>query len=1258
MCHQDPGRTPSRVAALLLGACSYVTSAPAIIPVNGDFEQWESPKRTPPGWTLTNGLFPSEWLPESREGARGFLLRKANEPGTPFGKASLYLNGRIVSKRVYGGCRAKNMQIRLWAKGEAGSFTLYVREYPHVARPDPLKWVAIAMAHKTHEDWREYSTVVAMAPWHGDDAIRLDLDGRGVLVDNLSVDIVEENTRSQKERPPLVCAIPPCRQPPIIDGKYSPDEWAAGIHFDTGLIDIVTGLAIPAQNSCHIMSDRSSLYICLLAPIPPGGFVCRERRRDGKVYADDSFEVYVNPTYPAKAGDRVVYQVVTNLAGVVFDMAQRYDMGQMDSGWTCKGLQVSRGTWHGGAVIEMSIPAASVGLGDMAGEWGMNVCRNFARTKQFTSLTGSTYRDFDHMLRCRLEPGAPSLSWGYGGRQDRGRFVLTVRVGNPGTSELGCRVHMQTGPVVKEETSRALRLAPGASEDVRLDLQDQALTFGTFSCKVTKPDGAILFQHHIPFKTDGFHEVQRAFAQGRELRLEYYPIQSKFNVRIPSVPLGERSAYGKTTLFIESPEDEQRSVVVATPRFVEDAGHVTIPLDLPADQPHIVRVLVQGAEGDLLYMASRTVEKRDYAWLSCDLGNDRVVVPPFTPMRYVDPSSVECWGRRYELGRNGLPAQIISAGEPLLASPVSLLFTTGDGRQEPTSATCAFTERTPDRCELRSEVDYPGLRVRMDGWLEYDGCLWYGVELVPKAEVRVAELTLDIPVTRPDSLHAVADAIRSNSTFAFLDSKDGLLWSSKGIKNRQVYGNFLPYVWVGTPARGICWFADNDRGWVNDPEHPCIEIVRSGETVHLLLNLITGPYALRAPRRIELGLMATPTRPRLTGARRHPQAQYTASFGGFFNCGLVPLDPHISQLLLKGRGDSPGAFHVYTAGQQYVMGDPQFNYLTDEIAHEPFSKYTLGLGSKKYKLLGDQADRYISFTVSWSPERVNYNLYHIGKLFDLGLDGVYLDNSYPSFTRNIQHPGGGYVREDGHVQSGCHIMLTREYIKRCTVLAHLKGKRAPRFSVHATDAMVIPAFAFADMFLAGEMSVPKARDHMDMYSPAKLRILLGTHWGPTPSMLTMLGYGESGQDLKRNRAMMGIYSLFDLGIYWNSTRNKELWAKAQQIHEQFGNAEPDTIFVGYWQAAAAAVSHDQRDHVKAGFYVRPGKAALVTLTNFSRERKSVRVGLDLSRFGIASGKLVDAETGDAMQPAGGGYHVKIGAHDFRRLLMTAGAGEP
>ena len=72
--------------------------------------------------------------------------------------------------------------------------------------------------------------------------------------------------------------------------------------------------------------------------------------------------------------------------------------------------------------------------------------------------------------------------------------------------------------------------------------------------------------------------------------------------------------------------------------------------------------------------------------------------------------------------------------------------------------------------------------------------------------------------------------------------------------------NFMPYCWIGTDDRGICFAADTDRGWVHGKERDAVEIWREKDgTVVLKLNLIADSGRHLA-RQIELALQASPVK--------------------------------------------------------------------------------------------------------------------------------------------------------------------------------------------------------------------------------------------------------------------------------------------------------------------------------------------------------------------------------------------------------------
>jgi hypothetical protein len=404
---------------------------------------------------------------------------------------------------------------------------------------------------------------------------------------------------------------------------------------------------------------------------------------------------------------------------------------------------------------------------------------------------------------------------------------------------------------------------------------------------------------------------------------------------------------------------------------------------------------------------------------------------------------------------------------------------------------------------------------------------------------------------------------------------------------------------------------------------------------------------------MEFGLMATPTKPRKTGAFIRPDTQAQGSFGGFFNVGLKSMDLEISRLLLKPQLARTEALHVYHAGDSSLIGDPEFRYMLSELRREPFNTDMWEMESKKLKLKGDVNERYINEQVCWTPERVDYNLNCVQRLQeDLAIPGVYLDNSSPLFCKNIQHRNCGFIRDDGRLQAGCNILGTRDFIKRCATISYINKMRYPHFSVHDTDAMAIAAFAFADIAVAGEMNIPENADHMDVFSLAHCEVLLGTHWGPTPGMLTMLGYGPRTQTPKATRTMLGLFKLYDVWNYWNSARNEAVASQVIAIDTAFGTSESDSEFVGYWDKRAVRLGLSDNGDVKASFFARPGRGALVYLTNLGRQAHTVTIKPDMRDWGIQECAVVDAESGASIVAGQEGLSVIVEPRDFRVLLLN------
>lgn len=168
---------------------------------------------------------------------------------------------------------------------------------------------------------------------------------------------------------------------------------------------------------------------------------------------------------------------------------------------------------------------------------------------------------------------------------------------------------------------------------------------------------------------------------------------------------------------------------------------------------------------------------------------------------------------------------------------------------------------------------------------DYDGLVKITLQLQP-ANVRVDRMQLVIPMRTDEVslMHPVTDLLRFHYAGRIPDGKgliwdyggklkevpytetgqpgpDGKVWDSRHVGRWKLPGPFVPYIWLGGPERGICWFAENDRNWSVDPAQPCLEIRKDASVTSLIVHLASRPIKLERRRTIVFGLMATPAKP-------------------------------------------------------------------------------------------------------------------------------------------------------------------------------------------------------------------------------------------------------------------------------------------------------------------------------------------------------------------------------------------------------------
>lgn len=1245
---------------------------------NSGFEEWKPLEQVPSGWQLKERLFPVAWSVEARPGATGEIEQISNPADQPVlcGKYSAFLRqGRMVSAPVAAPIGiGTGVEISLLARGQGGSFTVHARSYWDGSRSDEnIVDFATLMTERTGEEWKRYAMQVHDLRGA---ALRLDIEGDQVVLGDIKIYLVN---KSEKTLPKMRLAIPVAATKPVIDGVFSREEWSAAVGSKTGFMDITTACAVSRQSEYYVTANDEKLFVACRIPVRAGGLKNTVTKRDGDVYTDESLEVYVNPT-PGRESIPVVYQFVVNTAGVLFDKIEQLAIAQNDVGWNCKGLEIATGHQtdpaapDGYAIIELAIPLSEVGLKPET-PFGLNLCRNLYGPAENADLSGRGYKDYQSMVTCVISKQAPAVVWEYQGDVKEGRLKLVADIANPTGERKSFETMLRLGE--RSEKSRC-DLEPAASRKLVLDASAAPIRSGNLTVQITDIQSQPLLAQDVRFDVEQVNRTPSAGKTAPPSQVEFYPIQKKINIRLRNLADRKEAAcgqgYGPTEITVHRGNKLILRKTVAKPQLVENTGHVTIPFDPPGEGTFQVKVVLHDQQDAVLETVSDTIEVQPLPWLNNNLGKDRIVIPPYTPLE-IRNSTVSCWGRTYEFNGSGLPVTLTSQGQNMLTEPMRFVLQSGEGMQEGRPGRkLKFDERAPDRVAFRGETRFPKLTIRLKGLMEYDGMVRYEMEIIPKGEAAVERLSLQIPMrdgcyfhwigymrfdngwlmNRPaegeyrdprvpvwSPKHSYDDAKSKGIPHAlYLPREDGLVWSSRGLVSQNLHGNFLPAFTLGNTRYGLGWFADNDRGWIHDPADSCFELVRRGETTLLNVNFIAHPATLKARRTIVFGILATPVRPGVVAGDL--ALKLNCRFGGEYNFlkqhqGVVYGEPYLAKRLRDGNQAGGYATAIYI-GNEFPTNDPATKACWHEWAREPFGLYTYGRDSLlPRKLYGTDPDNYVSLEDCTCSSRIDYQIACLKDAMEQGLiDGVYLDNSYPNPCVSIQHERCGYVREDGRVQGGAHISETRELLKRTAVLSYTHHCLAPRVTVHLTSALMMPLVSFADIYFDGEWSCEKY-DFMDFFTQPYLEGFCAGAWGGNPGWLPM---GAA------TRSSLGALKLYDLWILGGCD------PKTARIEREFGVLENDCRFVGYWRKDAGAIGGLPAE-VKASYYLRPGKRALVYVTNFSKEKREVALPVSQGDWNLARPRAFDAEANQELPVANGKCALTINGHDFRVIRVEA-----
>ena len=427
-------------------------------------------------------------------------------------------------------------------------------------------------------------------------------------------------------------------------------------------------------------------------------------------------------------------------------------------------------------------------------------------------------------------------------------------------------------------------------------------------------------------------------------------------------------------------------------------------------------------------------------------------------------------------------------GEPILAAPVRMELTQAGRTQAFTGNEAPrFGDVNEMAASWQADASAGNLRLRTKATMEYDGMTRFELTLDPTKTTAVDRLAVVIPLKAEYGryLHALplGGDFRNYEVSVRLPDRQGILWdSATGFSERPIVrptvGNFVPQIWLGDELRGLVWFADSDKGWVPNNEHPAITITREDKQVLLKLNLISARFTLDAPRTVVFGLLPTPPKPLPDNYRiwNKGNNERVGRIGG----PLTSTDAFRPWIMAPREG----AMHYWPWGYRWAHAEEAVKLERQRRPNDALMLYA----DKPWVASGRDA-AYFAWewhasgvrrpSAIYPPTQVDMLAWYWNEFIRRDIyDGVYIDDVFPTHNFNTV-TGSAYELPDGRIQPGVSFFGFREYVKRLRHVLHAHGK-PPLITFHMTSTLIMPACSFVDLAWDGE-DVVRFRDKRNTF---------------------------------------------------------------------------------------------------------------------------------------------------------------------------------
>ncbi len=1081
--------------------------------------------------------------------------------------------------------------------------------------------------------------------------------------------------------------------PPIIDGTIDFFEWQSATAI-SGVADQSTDASkplIPRPTTFYLGWDPGHIYLASRTYVKAGHKPnIPVGRSPGLAYVwDAGLELNFHPmgsNIPA-ANQGNSYKWFLNALGYIGDTS-RLSMGQQFKNWNPKFIIEAKLTDPGTAPdggrwweVEMKASTTDFELkGDNkpGDQWKVMLGINhFPGWMQARIPCLGPYLDpfgFNLVTLVEDSPVVQMTMDSLNNLSSDGTASLNIDVFNPKDSPVSVLLEIN----VAEEINirKNLIVPPKKSSSFKLNKKlPKSIEQGHLSVQV-KQNIEELFWYSAPFHVNAFPNM---LISSQSLQNNTFTFETKFNpvrswllIKGDTYQLNDPAsarALHYSLSKIDSTEQNTPSNIVASGKITNVAQYyLQEVLKLPVLQPghYSIEAKMELQDGTFLGPIQRRFEKKDEAteyghWWDTPHGNIKRIIPPYTPLKFKD-GVIKLLGRKYVINAIGLPEFIKSNKANVSSTPARLIVTVNGKERVVGVGTPIFNEFQDWRIQFEGEAHEDNVAFKANGWVEQDGLVYVELTFGPKdsKSVTIDALRIEYPLDEKD-----ADALlcigpgenySSRTTMLLPKKKQGQLWSTldTGISGSgMTIGSFYPTVWIGSERRGLLWWADNDKGWVQNNAVPAHEAIRKDNSVVMINNIIAESTTISNARTIAFSYIATPFKPMVKGWRM-TQSTEDGTFHQPFRD--VRTDSKTGKKVFQNPGG--GLLHVNWIHpesrypeewedlwhQQKTEGFAGWA-AADSIVHkfqwqDPYVARKRGFTHMSFQVFGYgrktlENHLYDYFGAEWEPDTwhksyADYAMYLFEAAFNRGgVRSTYWDLTFPKLF-NDPLSGLAYTLPDGRIQSGYHGWNLRRFYMRLNALQADAGLLPGANGFHSTNAYVPVAMPWADAVLDGERNYnldTTPLDWVDNMPIERMRSMSIPHsWGvPICWMANM----DSDDKTKRDAAKLIQAQWVWMHDSWRNPYIPQAPKMPLSVLD-WGINDPETVYIPYWRNPFVVNEHQD---LLVSLWKTDGRVMLGIFNYGSRGITNASIaidfeGLELELDQLYIKKLLGESSGD------------------------------